>query len=585
QVHERDLDTDFLLILLRALLPKRPSLKLVLMSATLNANLFSRYFGVSAAGAGAGAPMVSIPGRAHPVSALFLEDVMQRTGYVVDPKGDYARKPPRGGRGGGGGGGGGKGGGGRGSKTGKGGSGGDGGDGGGKGGGGSKGGSGGGGGGSAGTVTETELSPLTPDEAAALYGGRGESVVKSMAVVDEGVINYEAIEALLVHICTTFEEGAVLIFLPGLAEITKAMEQLAGNPLFNDRSRTRVFPLHGSLSTAEQVAIFEVPPHGVRKIVVSTNIAETSITIEDVVFVVDSCRVKENRFDADNMMPALVECFVSRASAKQRRGRAGRVRPGICFHLVSRRTFERGLAEFQLPEMLRVSLDDLILQILLLDRGEPAAFLSGAVNPPEPAAVANSLAYLEELQAIQRAPPPLTMSEDASSGQPGDHPGGGGDGRAGKGGGANGGGGVPALTALGYHLASLPVEPRVGKLMIYSAILGCVEPALTIAASMSARSPFVSPFDKRDEAEAAKRGMALSYSDHLTVLKAYDAWQIARKCGARVERNFLHEKFLSRQTMTMIDDVRRQLRDLLRGIGFVSGPRPGGGGDRGGGGS
>ncbi|CAM9879111.1 unnamed protein product, partial [Laminaria digitata] len=113
------------------------------------------------------------------------------------------------------------------------------------------------------------------------------------------------------------------------------------------QEKTRVYPLHGSLSTSEQKTIFDVPPRGVRKIVVSTNIAETSITIEDCVFVVDSCRVKENRFDDANMMPMLLECWVSKASAKQRRGRAGRVRPGVCFHMCSSGTFEDTLSEFQ----------------------------------------------------------------------------------------------------------------------------------------------------------------------------------------------------------------------------------------------
>ncbi|CAN0039940.1 unnamed protein product, partial [Sphacelaria rigidula] len=192
--------------------------------------------------------------------------------------------------------------------------------------------------------------------------------------------------------------GAILVFLPGLAEITKMLEILADNPLFSDKEKTHVYPLHGSLSTADQKAIFQVPPAGVRKIVVSTNIAETSITIEDCVFVVDSGRVKENRFDDANMMPLLLECWVSKASAKQRRGRAGRVRPGVCFHMCSSSTFEDTLSEFQLPEMLRVSLDDMVLQILLLDKGDPAEFLASAVNPPTDLAVGNSIKYLCELQ-------------------------------------------------------------------------------------------------------------------------------------------------------------------------------------------
>ncbi|CAB1116380.1 unnamed protein product [Ectocarpus sp. CCAP 1310/34] len=489
EVHERDLDTDFLLIILKGLLAKRPGLKLVLMSATLNADMFSDFFG--------GAPVVEIPGRAHPVTPFFLEDVLERTGYVVDPKGDFAVKGSKGGGGGGGGGGGrvsgmkpgdwecpscgnncfasksacyrcgtakptpggakpkGKNGSRNGPQNAP-----------------STAGQGAGAGSGGGSVGGGAERP-TIGEIKNRYAGFSDHVHQSLLVVDESMINYEAISSLLEYITYNFEEGAILVFLPGLAEITKMLEALAGNPLFNDKEKTRVYPLHGSLSTSDQKAIFEVPPKGVRKIVVSTNIAETSITIEDCVFVVDSCKVKgtimtqkqscsrENRFDDANMMPMLLECWVSKASAKQRRGRAGRVRPGVCFHMCSSGTFQDTISEFQLPEMLRVSLDDMVLQILLLDKGDPAEFLASAVNPPTELAVANSIKYLCELQATQ-------LDEDDK----------------------------PVLTALGFHLATLPVEPRVGKMMLYGAIFGCVEPAITIAAAMSCRNPFVAPFDK-----------------------------------------------------------------------------------------
>lgn len=118
-------------------------------------------------------------------------------------------------------------------------------------------------------------------------------------------------------------------------EITKTIDEMYKKEFFQS-SRVVIYPLHSSLTTAEQKVIFEVPPKGVRKIVVSTNIAETSITVEDVVYVVDTGKVKEQRKDPINETPTLVECWVSRASAKQRRGRAGRVRPGIAYHLFSR---------------------------------------------------------------------------------------------------------------------------------------------------------------------------------------------------------------------------------------------------------
>jgi ATP-dependent RNA helicase DHX36 len=213
EVHERDLNTDFLLIILRDLLARRKSLKLVLMSATLNAEAFSSYFG--------GCPVVSIPGRAHPVTEHRLEDVLQVTGYEVQPGSDYAlnsspNKPAK--------------------------------------------------------ISKTELRQL-------YHPKYSKEVIESLAIVDETKINYELLAKLLETITLQNEDGAILVFMPGMGEITKAIEELYKKPFFQS-SQVAVYPLHSSLSTAEQTAVFNVPPEGVRKIVVSTNIAETSITIE-----------------------------------------------------------------------------------------------------------------------------------------------------------------------------------------------------------------------------------------------------------------------------------------------------------------
>jgi len=497
EVHERDLNTDFLLIILKDLLARRKSLKLVLMSATLNADTFSAYF--------TGAPTVSIPGRTFPVKEHRLEDILQMTGYEIKEGSDYAQKKKK-------------------AQADK-----------------------------APRVSKTVLKKL--------YGSKYDSkVVDSLAIVDESVINYELIASLLEHIAYTQSEGAILVFLPGLMEITKAIEAVKKKELFNDPSRAVVYPLHSSLSTAEQTAVFQVPAPGIRKVIFATNIAETSITVEDVVFVVDAGRVKENRQDEVNQMQTLVECWVSRASAKQRRGRAGRVRPGMSYHLFSSHTHQHEIQEYQLPEMLRVGLEDLVLQVLLLDLGEPSVFLSKAVNPPSALAMTNSLKLLEGLGAVEceweddgvqkkeitamgkSDPGPSCVSLSVTSG----------------------------LTALGFHLATLPVDPRVGKMMIYGALFGCIDPALTIAASMSARNPFMSPFDKRDEADAARKEFATAESDHLTTLEAFNQWkEIRRTNGERATQSFLRENFLSRMTLFQMEDLRRQFAENLKDIGFL----------------
>ena len=267
----------------------------MLFRSTLNAEAFSSYF--------MSCPVVSIPGRAHPVKEHRLEDILELTRYQVQEDSAYAlqtseSKPPK--------------------------------------------------------VSKSTLRKL-------YYPKYSKETIHSLSIVDETVINYELVVALLENIAVNQDEGAILVFMPGMMEITKTIEEMYKKELFQS-DRVRIYPLHSSLPTSEQTAIFEVPPKGVRKIVVSTSkyhkcfilalqtingelsvillnscedIAETSITIEDVVYVVDAGRVKENRRDEINETPTLVECWVSRASAKQRRGRAGRVRPGIAYHLFS----------------------------------------------------------------------------------------------------------------------------------------------------------------------------------------------------------------------------------------------------------
>ena len=230
---------------------------------------------------------------------------------------------------------------------------------------------------------------------------------------------------------------------------------------------------------------------------------------------------------------------------------------------------EYDLQDYQLPEMLRVGIEDLVLQILILDLGEPTTFLRKALNPPSNLAMSNSLKLLETLGAIEckwqqgQGKRALVAEIREVSSDP--------DGES-----------VDEslvvsseLTALGFHLATLPVDPRVGKMMIYGSLFGCVDPALTIAASMSARSPFVSPFDKRDAADEARKNFATQGSDHLTILNAFEQWKKVlndkrnRKLTNKEVQSFLHENFLSRLTLNQMEDLRKQFAGLLTEIGFL----------------
>jgi len=227
--------------------------------------------------------------------------------------------------------------------------------------------------------------------------------------------------------------------------------------------------------------------------------------------------------------------------------------------LFSSHTHNKNLEDHQKPEILRVGIEQLTLSILILDLGEPASFLSKALDPPSDVSMATSLRLLETMGAVECfwQEPSQTrrhVGENKSS--------------EGK---TCGDLKVSSeLTALGFHLATLPVDPRVGKMMIYGALFGCTDPALTIAASMSARSPFLSPFDQRDEADAARAKFSADCSDHLTILNAFEKWkEVLREKGNRGAKSFLKENFLGRLTLNQMEDLRRQFAGLLKDIGFL----------------
>ena len=203
-----------------------------------------------------------------------------------------------------------------------------------------------------------------------------------------------------------------------------------------------------------------------------------------------------------------------------------------------------------------------MLQILILDLGEPISFLKKALNPPTNLAMSNSLKLLEQLGAVECQWQPKyrgqrNVGELKDGGEFGDHA-------------ENELNVASELTALGFHLATLPVDPRVGKMMIYGALFGCVDPMLTLASAMSARSPFVSPFDQRDQADEARKMFAIEGSDHLTILNAFEQWSdLRRKEGNRVVNSFLKENFLGRMTLLQMEDLRKQFHSLLTDIGFL----------------
>ena len=477
EIHERGMNEDFLLIILRDLLPRRPDLRVILMSATLNAESFSQYFG--------GANMMHIPGFTFPVEQTFLEDILESSRYRVQGK------------------------------------------------------QAGGGGGYRGRGGGYKQRKMEEDDRKAIFTperheGYSALTQESLQAWAEGSdkLDLDLIEHVIEHICVTEGEGAMLVFLTGWDDISKLHDQLQRNRILSNKNQYRIIPLHGSMPTANQQKIFANPPPGVRKIVLSTNIAETSITIDDIVFVVDCGKAKEKTYDAVNKLCCLLPTWVSRASVRQRKGRAGRVRAGKCFHVYTRELHDNQMAQYQLPEILRTPLEELCLQIKSLQLGNIEMFLGKALEPPDLLSIHNAVELLEMIGA-------LTEAEE--------------------------------LTALGEHLAALPVDPKIGKMILMGAIFGCLDPVLTIAAGLSYRDPFVMPLDKKEIADEVKREFAAgTSSDHVAILNAYSDWQRARSQGGGRGRDFCWHNFLSENTLEMIQDMRYQFLDVLEEAGFLS---------------
>ena len=488
EVHERNSNSDFSLIILRDLLKVRSDLRVVLMSATLNAATFANYF-AGPSGSSVPVPTLHIPGFTFPVQDFYLEDALQVTGH---------QPTHRGGRRGSGGGGGRRRYGNRHDNTTK--------------------------------HTQEEAQQITED---LVSRGFDQQVVEGVLAFDEDQIDVELIASLCVVLHAREEDlGAVLIFVPGWSDIQKVHEVLT--PLSRDR-KWKLFPLHGSLPTSQQREIFKPAPSGMRKIVIATNIAESSITIDDVVYVIDTCKHKAKTYDAEKNVACLLPAWVSRASAIQRRGRAGRVQPGKAWHLLPRSRME-DLEEYELPEMLRTPLEQLCLQTrsLRLARqgvGGIKSFMSKAMDQPEDLALDNAMSKLLRIGALEK--------HDES------------------------------LTPLGLVLALLPMDPAIGKALVLAAIFGCLEPMLTITAVLSHRTPFVMPLDKQFEADRAKlRFSQGAYSDHRAFVEAYQAWLREERRGNGF--HFARHNFLSGSVLKMVRDIREQFRSLLEPTGLVA---------------
>ncbi|XP_058034244.1 ATP-dependent RNA helicase A isoform X2 [Ahaetulla prasina] len=458
EIHERDINTDFLLVVLRDVVQAYPEIRVILMSATIDTSMFCEYF--------FNCPIIEVFGRTYPVQEYFLEDCIQMTKFIPPPK-DKKKKD------------------------------------------------------------KDEEGTEDDDANCNLICGDeyGLETKNRMAQMNEKETPFELIEALLKYIETLNVVGAVLVFLPGWNLIYTMQKYLEMNPHFGSQ-RYRVLPLHSQIPREEQRKVFDPVAPGITKVILSTNIAETSITINDVVYVIDSCKQKVKLFTAHNNMTNYATVWASKTNLEQRKGRAGRVRPGFCFHLCSRARFDR-LETHMTPEMFRTPLHEIALSIKLLRLGGIGQFLAKAIEPPPLDAVIEAEHTLRELDALD--------SNDE-------------------------------LTPLGRILARLPIEPRLGKMMIMGCIFYVGDAVCTISAATCFPEPFISEGKRLGYVHRNFAGNR--FSDHVALLSVFQAWDNARMGGENAEIRFCEFKRLNMATLRMTWEAKVQLKEILVNSGF-----------------
>ncbi len=420
EAHERSLNIDFLLGCLKGLIARRKDLKLIITSATIDTEVFSRHFG--------NAPVIEVSGRSYPVEVVYA------------PEGD--------------------------------------------------------------------LSGASTSADSARGGESAEP-----GDTDFVAASVRAAETVLMD----SDFGDLLIFLPGERDIREAADLLEGRY----GREVDVVPLYGRLSSGDQQRVFQTSQR--RKVVVATNIAETSLTIPGIRFVIDAGLARISHYNPRTRTRRLPVEPVSQSSANQRKGRAGRVQAGVCIRLYSQEDYEARPA-FTPPEIQRSNLAEVILRMMAFRLGDIETF--PFLQPPSPSSIAGGFALLQELGALDEK---------------------------------------RQLTAIGQELARLPIDPTLGRMLLQSREEKATRELLIIAAGMSIQDPRERPLDQRESADAAHRRHAHPQSDFLGLLNLWNAvhepWDSLRTQNAR--RKFCRQNFLSYLRMREWQEVHSQLEEAL----------------------
>ncbi|CAI4047103.1 RNA helicase SKDI_12G4430 [Saccharomyces kudriavzevii IFO 1802] len=454
EVHERSIDTDLIVTLMKNLLRKVHGMKIVLMSATVNVELFKKFF--------PGLATCHIEGRTFPITDYFLEDILDTLDFKIKRE-----------------------------------------------------------------------KFLSYDDDAADGRTDDDQCLKPRAdskFFTSGQINYDLICQVVKHVDKRLEEtnnnGSVIVFLPGVGEINKCCKLLSGK---TNEAKFVILPLHSALTPEDQKRVFK-KYHGKRKVVISTNIAETSITIDDCVATIDTGRAKSVFYNPKDNTTKLIESFISKAEVKQRRGRAGRVRAGLSYKLFSKSLYENDMISMPIPEIKRIPLESLYLSVKAMGINNVKFFLSTALDaPPLPA-----------LQKAERMLTTIGLVDEFDS----------------------------SLTQLGQFISLMPVmDSKHGKLLIYGILFGCTDICVLLVSILSIGTfPFIGGFENRDKiknllSQYENRG------DLFAVLEIVrDYLQIE---DPTIKRKYAKDHLLSYNKINEIKSSIAQYYSILKDVGFL----------------
>jgi ATP-dependent helicase HrpA len=427
EAHERSLNIDFLLGYIKRILPKRPNLKLIITSATIDLTRFSEHFN--------NAPIKEVSGRTFPVDVLYRPLLKER------------------------------------------------------------------------------LKDCSSED-------------------DEGVKELSQVQGVVEAVSEIFElhnKGAVngprdiLVFFSGEREIREAAEALRKAQLRN----TQILPLYARLSVKEQNSIFNVSQSTGRRIILATNVAETSVTVPGIGYVIDTGVARISRYSYRSKVQRLPIESISQASANQRAGRCGRIAPGTCIRLYSKEDFE-GRSEFTDAEIRRTNLAAVILQMLNLRLGEIGLF--PFIDPPDSRFITDGFKLLEELGAVTKQ---------------------------------------KKMTPQGRELAKLPVDPRIGRMLIEANRQKALKEVLIIASALSVQDPKERPLDKQQAADAAHKEHQDEDSDFASFVNLFNSYEVQRQeLSSNQLRKYCTKNFLSFMRMREWRDVHRQLLLACKGLGY-----------------